>query len=202
VAAERIHRQTERTPEERARLQALREQFQKEKPALEDLVASGEYDGPVPQGAYLELRRVLHALRSERQRQGLSLADVAARSGIDKAALSRLETGKQINPTIDTLWRYAQALGKRLAWGVLDEETAARDTGDALARVESALVSATDQLREVIRQGRAGSPPPVERAPPAPRPSVGSTGGAHGTPGTTGRGGKRRAAPEQKQAKE
>src|SRR5438105_952543 len=96
VAAERIHRKTERTPEEKARLQAIRERFQREKPSLEDLVASGDYDGPVPQEAYLELRRVLHALRSERQRQGLSLADVAARSGIDKAALSRLETGKQI----------------------------------------------------------------------------------------------------------
>jgi transcriptional regulator with XRE-family HTH domain len=44
----------------------------------------------------------------------LSLADVAARSGIDKASLSRLENGLYPNPTMNTLARYARVIGKRL----------------------------------------------------------------------------------------
>jgi transcriptional regulator with XRE-family HTH domain len=50
----------------------------------------------------------------------LSLADVAERSGIDKAALSRLENGVHDNPTVETLARYAAALGKKLTWSLQD----------------------------------------------------------------------------------
>jgi transcriptional regulator with XRE-family HTH domain len=44
----------------------------------------------------------------------LTVADVSARCGIDQPALSRLENGHNKNPTVDTLWRYAAAVGKRL----------------------------------------------------------------------------------------
>ena len=44
----------------------------------------------------------------------MTLADVSARCGIDQPALSRLESGHTRNPTLDTLWRYAAAVGKRL----------------------------------------------------------------------------------------
>ncbi len=44
----------------------------------------------------------------------MTLADVSARCGIDQPALSRLENGHTQNPTLDTLWRYAAAVGKRL----------------------------------------------------------------------------------------
>ena len=33
---------------------------------------------------------------------------------MDQATLSRLENGCQPNPTVDTLWRYARAVGRRL----------------------------------------------------------------------------------------
>ena len=42
------------------------------------------------------------------------LACLAARCGIDQPALSRLENGHTPNPTLDTLRRYAAAMGKRL----------------------------------------------------------------------------------------
>jgi transcriptional regulator with XRE-family HTH domain len=42
------------------------------------------------------------------------LAVVAEASGLDKAALSRLENGKFLNPTMSTLWRYARAVGVEL----------------------------------------------------------------------------------------
>ncbi len=129
MAVERIYQKTERTPEEMARIRAIRERFQRDRPSLEELVASGECDGPVPQGAYLELRRLMRALRTERERLGLSLADVARRTGIDKAALSRLETGRQINPTIDTLWRYALAVNAELSWAVETQGAGAPDRG-------------------------------------------------------------------------
>jgi transcriptional regulator with XRE-family HTH domain len=50
----------------------------------------------------------------------LTLADVSARCGIDQPALSRLENGRTRNPTLDTLWRYAAAVGKRLVLSAED----------------------------------------------------------------------------------
>jgi transcriptional regulator with XRE-family HTH domain len=38
---------------------------------------------------------------------------VAERAKIDKGSLSKLETGQKFNPTINTLARYARAIGKR-----------------------------------------------------------------------------------------
>jgi DNA-binding XRE family transcriptional regulator len=121
----RVHQKIDWTPEDRARHKAVREKFQAERPGLEDLLASGEYLGPLPQGDYLALRRFLHALREERERQGLTLTEVAGRMGVDKAALSRLETGRQINPTVETLCRYAAAIGKRLELTLADAKASA-----------------------------------------------------------------------------
>lgn len=60
------------------------------------------------------LRQVLSALRAERERQGLSLKDIFDRTGIDRAALSRLENSEDANPTLTTLERYAEAVGKQM----------------------------------------------------------------------------------------
>jgi transcriptional regulator with XRE-family HTH domain len=87
---------------------------------LEQLVASGDGTEPVPLGVYLEVRQLLHSLKHQREAAGLSLADVADRTGIDKAALSRLENGHQPNPTVETLYRYARGIGKQLAWTFRD----------------------------------------------------------------------------------
>jgi ribosome-binding protein aMBF1 (putative translation factor) len=72
-----------------------------------------------------ELAKALAALREERERQGLSLADVSERSGIDRATLSKLETGKVPNPTVSTLRTLARALNKRLSWTLVDEPAGA-----------------------------------------------------------------------------
>lgn len=113
---------TERStgPLRTARHKAIRERFQKERPTLEQLIASGEYAGPIPHGAYLDLIAFLVELKKAREAAGLSLADVEERSGIDKAALSRLENGISGNPTIETLIRYAAAIGKQIKWGLED----------------------------------------------------------------------------------
>src|SRR3954466_9630423 len=49
----------------------------------------------------------LRRLRSDR---GLSLAELATRSGVAKATLANLEQGRG-NPTIETLWALALGLG-------------------------------------------------------------------------------------------
>jgi DNA-binding XRE family transcriptional regulator len=109
-------RKIERTPEDRARLQAIRERFQREKPSLKKLVESGDAPPPMPLGTYLDIQVLLNQLKKEREAAGLSLADVADRTGMDRAAISRLENGHQTNPTVETLLRYAAALGKTIAW--------------------------------------------------------------------------------------
>lgn len=123
--ASRVYRHIDRTPEERARLKAARDRFQSERPSLDELVASGEYEGPVPLGVYRNLIEALAALKKMREGAGLSLADVSERSGIDRAAISRLENGHVANPTVDTLARYAAALGKNLSWAIENMESSA-----------------------------------------------------------------------------
>src|SRR5205823_2292177 len=114
-----VQRKTDWTPEDRARHQAIREQF-KHKPTLKELRESGEVGESMPLGLYLELQQALHQLKVEREKAGLSLTDIAERTGMDKAVISRLETGKQGNPTIATLVRYAKAIGKELVLGFRD----------------------------------------------------------------------------------
>ena len=78
------------------------------------------------QGEYPPLRsdddllEALASLRVERERQGLSLSDVMERTKIDRATISKLETGKVANPTYQTLRTYARALGKRIVWRLED----------------------------------------------------------------------------------
>jgi transcriptional regulator with XRE-family HTH domain len=123
-----------RTAEDLARYKAIRERFQREKPSLEELVSSGEYNEPLPMGEHLSIRQAVFALRKAREAAGLSLADVAGRTGIDKAALSRIETGQHPNPTVSTLCRYAHALGKRWKWVLEDEARPGRDPTTGVRR--------------------------------------------------------------------
>lgn len=53
---------------------------------------------------------VAAALRRERERAGLSMTDLARRAGVAKSTLSQLESGAG-NPSVETLWALAVALG-------------------------------------------------------------------------------------------
>jgi transcriptional regulator with XRE-family HTH domain len=50
---------------------------------------------------------------------------------MDQATLSRLENGRQPNPTIDTLWRYARAVGRQLVLTQTDAVATIRGNGAA-----------------------------------------------------------------------
>ena len=99
----------------RKRVQEIRERFQHEQPTPEQLIDSGDMEPPVSQAAFLAAWQAVDALKKARLDAGLSLSQVAARGGLDKGTLSRLEAGQHINPTIDTLSRYAFVLGRSLA---------------------------------------------------------------------------------------
>ena len=53
-------------------------------------------------------------LREARESAGLSLGTLAAQSGLEKASISRLESGKNPNPSLRTLSRLARALKRSL----------------------------------------------------------------------------------------
>jgi ribosome-binding protein aMBF1 (putative translation factor) len=115
-----VHRKSKRTASETARLRADRERYQREKPPPEQLLAEGGHKEFVPLGELLLLHHVMASLKKERERQGLTLKDVSERAEIDQAALSRLESGTNGNPTLDTLYRIAAALGKRIVCSIQD----------------------------------------------------------------------------------
>jgi DNA-binding XRE family transcriptional regulator len=101
------------TAADRARHRAIRRELQ-HCPTQEELEAGGSHEGPIKSGAYFRVRILIHELKKAREAAGLTLAAVSKRTGMDQATLSRLENGRQPNPTVDTLWRYARAVGREL----------------------------------------------------------------------------------------
>jgi DNA-binding XRE family transcriptional regulator len=103
----RINRNRPLSPEEAAEYREVRERVTEELPELmerhhERLAALDDLAGLVQQ------------LKAAREEKGLSLSDLTRLTGMDRSALSKLETGQRLNPTVETLVRYADAVGKRL----------------------------------------------------------------------------------------
>lgn len=112
------HIRRELTPEERARVTEARRLIAAEEPEIREKarIYKGEYDA-----AQAALHDALKLLKAERERLGLSLTEVAERTGIERPNLSRLENETEPNPTVATLNRYADALGKRLLIVLADQ---------------------------------------------------------------------------------
>jgi DNA-binding XRE family transcriptional regulator len=109
----RITRNRRLTPEEAAKCNAIRERVAEELP---DLIARHH-----ERMATLDhLQELLVQLRAAREAKGLSLSDLTELTGMDRSALSKLETGQRANPTVETLVRYAEAVGKRLVVSLTD----------------------------------------------------------------------------------
>ena len=125
------------TAEDRARHNAIRDLFRDWHPSPEELIASGEAADFDLHGEYRELRPFVEGIKHAREAAGLTLAEVSRRCGIDQPALSRLENGHNKNPTLDTLWRYAAAVGLRL---VLTTE-GIRDTRPVAGKSKRARVA-------------------------------------------------------------
>ena len=100
-----------RTAEQMAREEAVRRQHAanpvRQRPA-----------GAINRQSFEAILRLVTRFKGARESQGLTLAEVAARMGIDAPALSRLETGRMLNPTLATLHKWAEALGQKLDVGL------------------------------------------------------------------------------------
>ena len=107
--ATRIYR--ELTLEEQQRWNRANAEVESEK---EEILAKARRIKTARNRANVAVREAMKALKRERQAQGLSLSDVEKRTGIGRAALSRLENETELNPTVVTLTRYAEALGKEV----------------------------------------------------------------------------------------
>src|SRR5712692_10167447 len=96
-----------RTTEQRAEEEAVRRQHAanpvRQRPA-----------GALNRQSFAAILSLAARFKAVRESQGLTLAEVAGRMGIDAPALSRLETGKMLNPTLATLHKWAEALGQKL----------------------------------------------------------------------------------------
>jgi DNA-binding XRE family transcriptional regulator len=107
-----------------AREEAIRQHYDPA-PSLKTMLKRGDIDEAEYQSAKRQkdagappwpLRDLVFTLREERERQNLSLSDIAKRSQIDRAAINKIELGINRNPTVETLERYASALGKRISY--------------------------------------------------------------------------------------
>jgi DNA-binding phage protein len=107
--AKRVYR--ELSPAETEKLRRARQETDEDRAEIEEKArrAKAEHDRVL-----CEIREAVEALRCERTSQGLSLQDIKERSGFSRSSLCRLENDIEPNPTISTLMRYADALGKRL----------------------------------------------------------------------------------------
>jgi DNA-binding XRE family transcriptional regulator len=96
-----------RTSEQRAEEEAVRRQHAanpvRQRPA-----------GTINRQSFAAILKMVARFKAVRESQGRTLAEVAQRMGIDPPALSRLETGKMLNPTLATLHKWADALGQKL----------------------------------------------------------------------------------------
>src|SRR5262249_45335205 len=96
-----------RTAEQRAEEEAVRRQHAanpvRHRPA-----------GAINRQSSTAILSLVARFKAVRGSQGLTLAEVAERMGIAPPALSHLETGKMLNPTLATLHKWAEALGQRL----------------------------------------------------------------------------------------
>jgi transcriptional regulator with XRE-family HTH domain len=81
-------------------------------------MATGDATEVVSHGEFLDLLTMLAKLKKHREARGLSLSDAAERSGMDRSAISRLENGQYLNPTVDTLYRYARSIGAEIGFSV------------------------------------------------------------------------------------
>jgi DNA-binding phage protein len=109
----RITRNRRLTAEEAAKYKTVRQQVAEELPEL--IARHHERLAALDQ-----LGQLLQQLKAAREAKGLSLADVTDLTGMDRSALSKLEAGQRANPTVDTLVRYAEAVGKRLVVSLTD----------------------------------------------------------------------------------
>ena len=86
---------------------------------LKDTAFKAEWDALEPE------YQIINAIVSARKSNGFTQKELAARTGITQADISRLENG-EANPSLKTIKRLAAALGKKLQISFVDINAPAR----------------------------------------------------------------------------
>jgi transcriptional regulator with XRE-family HTH domain len=94
---------------------------------------------------------VARNLRGLRVERGLTVSELARRSGVAKGTVSKLEAGQATNPTVETLWALADALGASLSELIVADTPPSR-----VGRLAEAEWIAGDVLRARIVDKLAG----------------------------------------------
>jgi len=103
------------SPKREAELQSLRQQIEVEKTQLR---AEGKVKLQAVKAKRAELASIFSSLKAERERLGLSLAEMSERCGMVREVIDRLESQTTPNPTIGTIQRYATALGLEVSFAL------------------------------------------------------------------------------------
>src|ERR1041384_4999206 len=103
-----------RTAEQRAEEEAIRRQHTAN--PIRTVPASA-----INQESFAMMLGLIAKFKSVREGQNLTVAEVAAKMGIDATMLVNLEAGKNFNPNLATLCKWAEALGHRFTADVTAE---------------------------------------------------------------------------------
>ena len=106
------------TPEEAAHYRRIAELADSEIPEVRRRIKEQGYFGHLVADDVKEVVSLGAFLKSERERQGLDLAEIARRSGAKADDLQALEEGRFSEPPVSLLTRYARAVGKSLMLGL------------------------------------------------------------------------------------
>ena len=102
------------TAEEAAKYRKVRDEIDREKPDISARIRARIAE-------LTDLAKVFAELKKVREAKGLSLTDMQEATGIDKASLSKLETGQRANFTLETVLRYADAVGKHVQFALSEK---------------------------------------------------------------------------------
>jgi transcriptional regulator with XRE-family HTH domain len=146
-----VYSDKHRTTAEKAKEKEVRDLFQNWKPGPEELLASGKWHGPIVVEGQAEFWQAIRQVRAFREAHGMTLKDVSDRCGIDVATLSKLENGKQANPTLFTMLLYVGAVGMRLNFNVSERQVPTVQVAERHERQTSASKSKRKRKRTGAR---------------------------------------------------
>lgn len=92
------------TDEQKARHAEIRRQIEADRPR-------GDREALLVKAQMEAAYAAMQMLKAEREKRGITLTELAERTGIDKGNLSRMENNINANPTLETLTRIAKAIG-------------------------------------------------------------------------------------------
>jgi DNA-binding Xre family transcriptional regulator len=111
------------TPEQRKIVEEVRRLAEIEKP---EILAEGRRVFAADECVNGRLKAVMSILKAVRNSQKVTLDELAARTGMTKPYLSKLENDAEANVTINTLYRVADALGHDLLVSVIPRPQTAK----------------------------------------------------------------------------